>query len=125
MTLAASHLSEYLGRADGAPPSVGRIDEKDMSDVPRFLNRCGCVCRCAATLHGCRARQACWAAAAAGGSWSWLQRGGVPSIAVAPAPHPCRLLGLEPAAQQALFDFYQATLDALMERARRTGALGA
>ncbi len=31
---------------------------------------------------------------------------------------------MEPAAQQALFDFYQATLDALMERAKREGALG-
>lgn len=36
---AASHINEYLSRPDGAPSSVGRIDEKDMADVPRFLNR--------------------------------------------------------------------------------------
>lgn len=36
-----------------------------------------------------------------------------------------RLLGLEPEAQQALFDFYQATLEAVMDRARREGSLGA
>ncbi|KAL4432432.1 hypothetical protein ABPG77_001731 [Micractinium sp. CCAP 211/92] len=70
--VSASHISDFLGRPEGAPPSVGRIEEKDMGDVPRFLNR---------------------------------------------------LLGMEPAAQQALFDFYQATLDALMERAKREGAL--
>ncbi|EFN59033.1 hypothetical protein CHLNCDRAFT_137726 [Chlorella variabilis] len=70
--VSASHINEYLSRPDGAPSSVGRIDEKDMADVPRFLNR---------------------------------------------------LLGLEPVAQQTIFDFYQVTLEALMDKARREGAL--
>ena len=42
-----------------------------------------------------------------------------------PTPaHLCRLLGLEPVAQQTIFDFYQVTLEALMDKARREGALG-
>lgn len=36
---AAAHLDDYLQRPGGAPPSVGRIEEKDMADVARFLNR--------------------------------------------------------------------------------------
>jgi hypothetical protein len=35
-----------------------------------------------------------------------------------------RLLGMAPAAQEEVFDFYQATLDAMMQRARRDGSLG-
>jgi hypothetical protein len=34
-----------------------------------------------------------------------------------------RLLGLDPEAQAVLFDFYQATLEALTARARKEGAL--
>ena len=36
---AASSISVYLEQPGGAPASVGRIEERDMADVPRFLNR--------------------------------------------------------------------------------------
>ena len=36
----------------------------------------------------------------------------------------CRLLGLGPEAQRRIFDYYQQTLEALMEQARQGGRLG-
>lgn len=111
----ASRLGEFLDAPGGAPPNAGRIEEKDMADVPRFLNRCGCV----------RMRAGIGAAVACG---AYQRRAGAAlSVwwpALCPNHPPCRLLGLEPGAQQAVFDFYQATLEALMEKARREGALG-
>ncbi|GAB4817769.1 hypothetical protein N2152v2_004815 [Parachlorella kessleri] len=68
----AAHINEYLAREEGAPTVCGTIEERDKTDVPRFLNR---------------------------------------------------LLGLDPDAQALLFDYYQATLEALTARARREGAL--
>ncbi len=47
------------------------------------------------------------------------------ALTCAAPPSIRRLLGLDPEAQGVLFDFYSATLDALMERARREGTLGA
>ena len=35
----------------------------------------------------------------------------------------CRLLGLEPEAQGLVFDYYQSTLEALLGKARKEGAL--
>ena len=35
----ASHINEYLEREEGAPPNCGFIEDRDKTDVPRFLNR--------------------------------------------------------------------------------------
>lgn len=66
-------INKFILEPEGAPRDAGTLEDRERTDVPRFLNR---------------------------------------------------LLGLEPSAQADIFDYYQDTLDDLMERARREGTLG-